>query len=49
MRFSSERLKASGYRFRFGMAEAEELALDTLRLEIPQNQQNRDSLAERRA
>lgn len=49
MRFSSERLKASGYRFRFGMAKAEELALDTLRLEIPQNQQNRDSLAERRA
>ncbi|CDM62483.1 MULTISPECIES: NAD-dependent epimerase/dehydratase family protein [Rhizobium] len=33
MRFSNERLKAAGYRFRFGMAKAEELALGQLRLE----------------
>ncbi|SEI00585.1 Nucleoside-diphosphate-sugar epimerase [Rhizobium tibeticum] len=33
MRFSNERLKAEGYRFRYGMAKAEELALGRLRLE----------------
>jgi len=36
MRFSNDRLKAAGYRFRFGMAKAEELALATLREELQQ-------------
>jgi nucleoside-diphosphate-sugar epimerase len=49
MRFSNERLQASGYRFRFGMAKAEELALETLRQEVPQNQQNGENLAETQA
>ncbi|MEQ1407309.1 NAD-dependent epimerase/dehydratase family protein [Neorhizobium sp. Rsf11] len=34
MRFSNERLKATGYRFRFGMAKAEELALAKLKEEV---------------
>jgi hypothetical protein len=49
MRFSSERLEAAGYRFRFGMARAEELALETLRQEVPQNQEKGDGLSEKRA
>jgi len=49
MRFSSERLRASGYRFRFGMAKAEEIALDTLRREVLQNEQDEDNLAERQS
>jgi nucleoside-diphosphate-sugar epimerase len=47
MRFSSDRLKEAGYHFRFGMAKAEELALDRLRHENPQEDAN--GLAERQA
>ncbi|MEZ2126356.1 MULTISPECIES: NAD-dependent epimerase/dehydratase family protein [unclassified Sinorhizobium] len=38
MRFSNNRLKAAGYRFRFGMAKAEKLALATLREQSQQHQ-----------
>jgi hypothetical protein len=33
MRFSGQRLRDAGYRFKFGMARAEELALARLALE----------------